>query len=777
MATAPRDDLGGIRRFDSLLRLVQQHLASGADREEFLAAHESDRELLEPMLDDQRADDAAGQNQVGDYELVRVLGSGGSGVVYEAVHTTTDQPAAVKKLLADVGEDRARARFQREARLCASVRHENVVRLLSAGVHLGQPYLAMELVRGVPLSGLLAVLAQAAPGDAVDFWVILDRQLEAQGFAATSEQRAVRSHEPLLRLLVDMLRRVALALHAVHVAGIVHRDVKPANVLICGDGKPVLTDFGVARSEGELGITLTGEATGTPYYLAPEQHEVGADRLTARTDVFSLGVTLYEAVTGRRPFEGPSRLALAEQIRHQRPVDPRRLAAGIDRDLAAITMKAVEKAPGDRYPSAAAMAADLEAWLRGGSVLARPMPLWQRGLRWARRNRLATVVGLVLASGAVTMGRLAWIAEQRATLLRQTRVMADLAGWVGEVRGMMERGESLVSRPAAESRYRQLDQLLRREGELSAKAYELSQSDPATATALRFTAERLAEHAPWLGVARKWQDESLRQDADWGDVRRSIEQGEAAPSYRGLAIKPQAGLRPLRCNSTTRLWEFWHTASGVEPKLDVRGRWVVARDTGIVFILIPPRQDYHAFFIAAHELTQSQWTELTTPDHPGRSFHPTLSKDRSLDGATYPLDTVAPKHAHQVLGAWGLSMPAMQDWLVAYCELMPDWSERMLGPFPATMSYLRDPGASDSTARPVSLPVGSLAPQAQGCYDLIGNVWELVFTPGHEKSAYHIGGHCFDSPRHGVDVQQFHPVRPDHGADDIGVRASRPWYQ
>ncbi|MBL8739142.1 MAG: protein kinase [Planctomycetes bacterium] len=290
--------------------------------------------------------------ELGDLRLVAEIGRGGMGVVYRARQLSLDRDVAVKVLAGHVTrQPEAVARFKREATLAASLEHPNIVVIHGVGQVGDTHYFAMELVEGGPLTRL---------------------------DPATGEPRSVRS-------IVELCAKIAEALAHAHQNGVLHRDVKPGNILLRAGGEPVLTDFGLARQIEDPGVTRSGAFAGTPWYASPEQLFDSAS-VDARSDVWSLGATLYELLTGRRPFDGDSAAGVAERIRTSEPPDPLRLVPDLSSDLAAIVGKALEKAPERRYPSAVAFAADLRAFLEFRPVVARRLGWPQRSARWLRRH-------------------------------------------------------------------------------------------------------------------------------------------------------------------------------------------------------------------------------------------------------------------------------------------------------------------------------------------------------------------------------------------------------
>jgi tetratricopeptide (TPR) repeat protein len=331
--------------------------------------------------------------RVPGYEILGVLGRGGMGVVYKARHLPLDRLVALKMILAGAhaGADDV-ARFRTEAEAAARLQHPNVVQIHDIGEQDRLPYVSLEFIDGGSL---------------------------AQQLAGT----------PLLpRRAADLVRTLAQAIHAAHERGIVHRDLKPGNVLVTADGTPKISDFGLAKKlDGTAGATVSGAVMGTPSYMGPEQARGELQRIGPAADVYALGAILYECLTGRPPFRGATSLDTVWQVLHQEPVAPRRLQPRVPPDLETICLKCLRKEPGQRYGSAAALAEDLGRFLDGAPIQARPVGLWERSLKWARRRPakatlLGVAVGVLLsgvAGGFWYVGREHDRAEQERALRRQ----------------------------------------------------------------------------------------------------------------------------------------------------------------------------------------------------------------------------------------------------------------------------------------------------------------------------------------------------------------------
>jgi hypothetical protein len=316
--------------------------------------------------------------RLGPFRLDRELGRGGMGVVYLAHHTRLRRPAAVKVIRSGAAATPEQvARFRTEAEAVAAVRHPNVIQVFETGEHEHSAWIALEYVPGGTLRERL------------------------NGRPLPPREAA--------RLMAGVARGAAAA----HERGIVHRDLKPGNVLLAGPdsgdpaGGPVpkVTDFGLAKlGDSSEHLTQTGMAIGTPHYMAPEQ-TIGQVAGPA-TDVYAIGAMLYECLTGRPPFDAVEQLALLNQVARQPPVPVRRLQPSVPRDLETVCLKCLEKEPARRYPSAAALADDLDRFLAGRPTAARPVSWAGHAARWCRRNRslaglAAALVMAVVAGGAL----------------------------------------------------------------------------------------------------------------------------------------------------------------------------------------------------------------------------------------------------------------------------------------------------------------------------------------------------------------------------------------
>jgi tRNA A-37 threonylcarbamoyl transferase component Bud32 len=357
--------------------------------------------------------------KLGRFELQSSVGTGAFGTVYKARDPQLDRMVAVKvPRPGSLPEGQELDRFIHEARSAAHLRHPAIVPVYEAGQDDGPPYLVTDFVEGVTLA---------------------DR-LTAGPFP--------------FREAAELTSTVADALDYSHRQGIIHRDVKPSNIMLRPDGAPVVMDFGLAKRTGaEITMTTDGQVLGTPAYMSPEQARGEGHSVDGRSDVYSFGVILYRLLAGELPFRGNARMLL-HQVLHDDPKPPRSLNDKIPRDLETVCLKAMSKEPHRRYASAAGFAADLRHWLAGEPITARPVGSAERMVRWLRRRPLVAgllaTVFLVLSLGATTSTYFAPQAAARARDAYREKGRADREAT--EARKSAARAEREAAAARAENR-------------------------------------------------------------------------------------------------------------------------------------------------------------------------------------------------------------------------------------------------------------------------------------------------------------------------------------
>ena len=338
--------------------------------------------MMEQLKRDTRSDDApllgrAMPERFGEFRIVRELGRGGMGVVYEAVQESLGRNVALK-VVHEVRLDAKRLqRFEREARAIAHLHHTNIVPIFAVGEQDGLPYYAMQYIQGIGLDVLLGAWRRTG--------------------APLGEER--------WRLVARVGMQAAAAFQYAHEQGVLHRDVKPANLLLDAYQSVWVTDFGLAKLAGQDDLTASGDVVGTLRYLAPEALRGESD---ARSDVYSLGLTLYELLTLSPPFGDLSQSELLRRVSEGEPERPRNVDPGIPRDLETIVLKATAREPAHRYRSAGELADDLKRFMEDRPVAARRATFIERAWRWARRNPGTAALAGAAAGALVLAGVVGW---------------------------------------------------------------------------------------------------------------------------------------------------------------------------------------------------------------------------------------------------------------------------------------------------------------------------------------------------------------------------------
>jgi len=321
------------------------------------------------------------QMEFGDYELLEEIGRGGQGVVYRARQKSLNRTVALKIIALGQWATKSHLkRFRLEAEAAAGLNHPSIVPIYEVGERDGACYFSMGLVEGGQLD-------------------------------------AIAKREPVPpRRAAELMAKVGRTVHYAHEHGILHRDIKPGNILLDAHGEPHLTDFGLARLvESESSVTQTLDVLGTPSYMAPEQAVGNNAAVSSATDVYGLGAVLYQLLTGQPPFAGGTTYETIKLLLDSEPRPPRLVNPKIDRDLSTICLKCLEKDPKRRYASALTLAEDLERWLKHEPIAARRVGLLVRGRKWVRRNPSIAVMAAMLLALAVPLGVMVWKSE----LIRQ----------------------------------------------------------------------------------------------------------------------------------------------------------------------------------------------------------------------------------------------------------------------------------------------------------------------------------------------------------------------
>lgn len=444
---------------------------------------------------------------IGDYEILSELGRGGMGVVYKARHRILKRTVALKMILAGAhSSGPALQRFLAEARAVAHLQHPGIVQIFDMGQQDGLPWFSLEFVDGSDLQKTL----DGKPRDA--------------------------------RSAASLVQTVCRAMQYAHDNGILHRDLKPANILLDSSGNPKVTDFGLAKEvDGEAsGATRDGTIMGSPSYMPPEQARGQISAVTAKSDQYSMGAVLYQMLTARPPFITDRPLETVMQVINNDPVSPRQLQPAIPVDLETICLKALQKDPAARYESCAAMADDLQRYLNGEPIQARPISRLQRAWRWCRRNpRIAVPSGLaglfigltaVISSWAwvVTSAQAAQIADEKKNVEQQRDEADRQKGIATEQRDEAERQKVVANQQKAKAE--ENEALARRQANLALQniQFVLTETDAKLKQQAGMSEVRIAVLE---AVSKKWDELDIELT---GGLR-----GEAIPTL--MALRQQIG--------------------------------------------------------------------------------------------------------------------------------------------------------------------------------------------------------------------------------------------
>jgi eukaryotic-like serine/threonine-protein kinase len=428
----------------------------------------------------------------GNYELIDEIGRGGMGVVYRAKQRGLGREVAVKVLRSLDSKPNERARFQREAESIASLQHRYIVQVFETGEHLDMAYLAMEYV----------------PGGSLE---------------QTIRKKKWSNHE-----IASLVKMLADAMHYAHQKGIIHRDLKPANILLTNDGEPKIADFGLAKRTDESTNfkTNTGTLLGTPCYMSPEQASGQTDLIGATTDVYAIGVILYELLTRRLPFEGESSVDTLQMIVQRDAVLPSKLVRHVSRDLETICLKCLSKTPSSRYSTAALLSEDLERFLDHRPVLARRISWTEKAVQRIRRH--PQVAALLLALSVVCLGGVGLFLwqQRRVELLHQ---QATRRAWSES----QQRSRAVEAEAAYETSLRKARELVGQWTQLGLKLDNEPGMDDVRRKAFE---DAVAYYEEFL--ARNTSDPAIKLEASQASMRAAIIHTEL-----GLWSKAEAGLK------------------------------------------------------------------------------------------------------------------------------------------------------------------------------------------------------------------------------------------
>jgi formylglycine-generating enzyme required for sulfatase activity/tRNA A-37 threonylcarbamoyl transferase component Bud32 len=551
-----------------------------------------------------RGELVAGQ-RVGRFVLREFLGQGGMGQVWAAEDTSLRRRVALKLVLPGRLDERSLERFIREARAGGRLVHPNVVQTYACGEDSGRAWIAQELVEGA--------------------WTLRDFLDELR-----KEGQLPRSH---FRLVAGLTARLARGLHAAHSAGVIHRDLKPANILLSEGRVPKLADFGLAQLRDDSFLSMSGDVAGTWAYMSPEQVAGKRQDLDHRSDVFSLGVVLYELLTQRRPFDGDTAAQLAERIRHEEPLRADVVHSLVPLELALIAAKAMEKSPDARYQTAQELAEDLERFLADEPIHARPPGALDRARKWVRRNPTLSAAASVLLIALGIVGGLALNLARQTELARLQRssvlrlsAQVDLDELVAEQSTLWPATAELV--PELEDWVARAEQLLESLPEhrqtlaellVDQSEYELGAGPESGADlgdrSTRWWRERLERMVSGLEALDRdlLRPAAVTASHGWS-VRRRLELAreldraaqpggdthaawgrylaEIHADLPGLHLAPRPDLLPLGRDPRSGLWEFSHLPSGEPASRREDGELVLAPQSGILLVLIPGGRDH-----------------------------------------------------------------------------------------------------------------------------------------------------------------------------------------
>jgi formylglycine-generating enzyme required for sulfatase activity/predicted Ser/Thr protein kinase len=705
---------------------------------------------------------------IAGFRLIRALGSGGMGTVWLAEQLEPQRRVALKTLRAGVWDEAVQRRFALEARLLARLRHPAIAQIYTVGTFRGEdggehPYFAMEYVEG---------------GRTLSAW--------AKGTRASTQA------------CLELYAEICEGVQHGHGRGVIHRDLKSANVLVDCEGRPKIIDFGIARDEedaaGQTRLTQTGQVVGTLQSMAPEQLGLVDALVDARTDVYALGGILYELLTGRPPFEHTGGLGSFLALRMQ-GLTPDLSAARPDlsRDISWILSRAMEHEPTRRYPTAQALGDDVKRFLAHEPVSARPASTGYLLRKFVRRHRVgvlgATAVLATALIGGVGVGISLARERQRSLQVLQLSDERRLRELTARETQLPAPGPSAVDSYA--TWLRDADELLGRlEGhratrdrlaleiaagglsatELTARTWWHESLSNLAAELERFDeqphgiAARVREQGRWCAELADATIRGPRASAAWAKARAALADRTVAPRYDGLELSPQLGLLPLGPDPQSGLWEFAHLLSGSPAQRDANGALQITESTGIVFVLLPggrftmgarrpdvehplgtPNVDPWCFptegppleiALAPYFLAKHELSQAQWLRLTGTNPSQSAAA-RTAEDWLRPVESITWEEASLALSRVGLVLPTEAQWeYAARAGTVTPW---YLGAdSPADWNAHEHLDASPEQF----LPIGSLLGNPYGMHDMIGNVSEWCLDVWHDRAH---GGSAIDA--------------------------------
>ena len=745
------------------------------------------RHLFRSHMLDSKAMLAGVPKQLGEYQLLEELGGGGMGVVYLAQKTGSDKKVALKLVRPDfVLFSGARQRFAREVRTVSRLKHRGIVPVLDFGEVDGVPYFTMEWIQGCTLAEILDELRGVDPSglDGRDFWAAL---LKQSGLDSEGEPSIPKVfHGTWWEVCLRMVEQVACTLSYAHEQGVLHRDVKPSNLMITPQGDALLLDFGLARSNKVSRMTQTGAALGSLPYMAPEQVN-GEREVDGRVDTYSLAVTLFELLTLEPAFSGSNVERLRRKILEGEVENIRSLNLKVPVAAETVCRMAMAREAGQRYPAMAEFADDLVRVLQSQPVRAKADPWLRRSMQWVKRHPVlaGAVALLLLQAGTAQVVLMSNLRSEREQAARARTEALD-------ARREMQRLRSQTETALLETR-QLLDAALLYSLPLQAEDIALqSQHSSLSLENWLETAERLLarkeeilariDHSKSAGEGRqdfqRVQDRfemletmtrNLRDEHDrlsslqW----RTLDSPEAKSAwqeatddiflleaYGGLELEPIFGLYPLGTDPDSGFWEFGHLQSGEPPSRAVRGDdlspWQITEQTGMVLVLVPGGSFQHlpydsdserservavtvsvgSFLVSKYEVTQSQWARIDVNKDYRSAF------TVGLEPSSAPVESVSWVECRDWLERAGLELPTEAQWEYA-CRGGSSARFPMGQDAVSLLGYANFADDSIRVELPLfesrwddgfgfPAPVGSYLPNGFGLYDIVGNVAEFT---------------------------------------------------